>query len=146
MRPLLSTCGGGLIAFTLLAAPVPKAVKRKTDEERLEGRWEVVTLDGGGGPQAPTDSYSTFHFTYKAGVLNTGRERDPGWVNVKVTLDPTASPKVMTLETSPGRFIKNIYEIDGDTLTWCEWQKEAPPDDFTGGNGKSCFVLKRAKE
>jgi uncharacterized protein (TIGR03067 family) len=146
MQRFFTTGVGGLIAFSLLAAPVPKGVKKKTDEELLEGRWEIVTLDEGDGPKVPADSYRTFHFTYRAGVLNTGRERNAGWVNVKVTLDPTMSPRVMTLETSPGRFIKNIYEIDGDTLKWCEWQRPDPPTGFTGSNGQNCFVLKRATD
>ena len=147
MRRFLAASFGGLIAFALLAAPIPKALKKKSDEELLEGRWEIVTLDtSGAGPQAQNGDFGTFHFIYKAGVLSTGTKTSPGWKDVKMTLDPTANPKVMTLETSPGRFIKNIYEIDGDTLKWCEWQKESPPDNFTGGNGKNSFLLKRATE
>lgn len=147
MRRFLVASLGGLVTFALFAAPIPKALKNKSDEERLGGRWELVTLDTtGNGPDTVSADFSTFHFTYTSGILNTGTKTSPGWKGVKVMLDPTANPKVMTLETSPGRFIKNIYEIDGDMLKWCEWQKDSPPDNFTGGNGKNSFVLKRATE
>jgi len=39
---------------------------------------------------------------------------------------------------------KNIFEVDGDTLKWCECNKTTPPDNFVGGSGKNSFVFKRA--
>lgn len=134
-----------LFAPLVLAAPVPRALQKKSDEELLTGDWQVVTYDTGGGQKAPEGDFATFQFKYADGTLNTGTATSPGWVKVKVKLDPQADPKVMMLETAPGQFIKNIYKIDGDNLYWCEWQKAIAPADFDGGGGKASFVLKRVK-
>jgi uncharacterized protein (TIGR03067 family) len=134
-----------LIALTTFAtaAPVPKALQKVPDENLLTGEWQIVTCDTGNGQQAPAGDFANFRFKYADGVLNTGTPSSPGWVKVKLTLDPTANPRVMLLETSPERVIKNVYRIDGDTLYWCEWQKADAPDSFDGGGGRNSFVLKR---
>jgi uncharacterized protein (TIGR03067 family) len=136
-----------LLAVGLNAAPVPKKLISWNEEALLEGRWEIDTVDTtGNGPDTISEDFAKFTFQFKDGTLTTGTEKNPGWTNVKSKLDAKANPKQIILEISPGYFVKNIYEIEGDTLKWCEWQKEDAPDNFTGGSGKNSFVLKRVRE
>jgi uncharacterized protein (TIGR03067 family) len=149
MQRLFAALLLNLIAFTLLAAPIPKGEKKKSDEQLLEGKWEVVSMDSGTGQQKPNSNWESLTLSYKSGVLNTGTNTRPGWEDAKVKLDSTSNPKVMEVERGQGRVVKYIYEIDGDTLKWCEWNKsDTPPDNFTGGgrHGKNSVLFKRAKE
>jgi uncharacterized protein (TIGR03067 family) len=126
----------------LSAAPIPKQIRKKSDPlEALQGRWEIVTLDTTGTPAVQTGDFGTFYAVVEGNTFSTGTKGGPGFDKVKFTLDTEAIPMVMTF-TDLGN--KNLFEVDGDTLKWCESQKTTPPDNFVGGNGKNSFVFKRA--
>jgi uncharacterized protein (TIGR03067 family) len=129
-------------ASLAVAAPVPKALKaKKTDAELLEGRWEYVTLDSGGGPRANTGAGLICNGTYYPGG---DARKDNG---LPIRLDQTKMPKQFDLEMSPGSILPGIYQIDGDTFTWCHNQpNQTRPTDFKGGNGCHSIVMKRVKE
>lgn len=134
-----------MLAPPLVAAPVPKAVAKKTDAELLEGRWECVTLDGGSGPDGGKGS-TDYWFTVRDGKLYTGVGESKGYDAVTFKLDPDQSPKRIDI-TSGGVVLPCIYKLEDDTLTWCHPQDKQPrPTEFKGGNGCYCFVFKRAKE
>ncbi len=142
-RLLISTVLLGVIAFAAVtAAPIPKQLRKNNDPlQALQGRWEIVTLDTSGAPSAQTGDFGTFYAIVKGNTFSTGTKAGPGFDKVKFTLDTEASPMVMTF-TGLGN--KNLFEVDGDTLRWCESQRKKPPDNFIGGNGKNSFVFKRA--
>ena len=136
-----------LVAAAAVAAPVPKAAKKKSDAEQLEGRWEIVTLDTGGGSQVPTGDTATFYMVIKDGKLSTGTRGGPGYQNREIKLDPAQSPKWLDISDTQGLYHLSIYELDGDTLKWCETNsRDARPTEFKGGNANNYFVWKRAKE
>ena len=127
---------------TSTAAPIPKQLRKNNDPlKALQGRWEIVTLDTSGTPSAQTGDFGTFYAVVEGNTFSTGTKGGPGFDKVKFTLDTEASPMVMTF-TDIGN--KNIFEVEGDTLKWCESNKTTPPDSFVGGNGKNSFVFKRA--
>lgn len=125
-----------------MAAPVPKVVKKADDATLLEGRWESVTIDTGGGTRADT----TWWLDVKDGKLSTGCGKTTGYVGRTVKLDPTATPKQIDIDDLSGNFILTVYQLEGDTLTWSESSSNTrrPPALETTG-GFNVFVFKRAK-
>lgn len=109
MRPLLAVV---LLAGLTTAAPVPKAVKKKDDQESLVGRWK------------PSDGTKQWYEFKDDGTLKTWNEpNEAKAVPYNWSIDPTASPKRMTLY-SPGTTRPEwevVYELDGDDLrmTYC---------------------------
>ena len=124
------------------AAPIPKQLRKNNDPlQALQGRWEIVTLDTTGTPAVQTGDFGTFYAVVEGSTFRTGTKGGPGFDKVKFTLDTEASPMVMTF-TELGN--KNLFDVEGDTLKWCESQRSTPPDSFVGGGGKNSFVFKRA--
>jgi uncharacterized protein (TIGR03067 family) len=129
-----------LLALPAVAAPVPKALKKKADAELLVGRWEGVTLDTGGGPGPAT----TWYIEFRDGKLSTGDAGGKGYVERAYKIDPDASPKQLDIDAGNGQFILNIYELDGDTLKWCESASTTKrPAEMKAGDGFNLFVFKR---
>lgn len=132
-----------VLPAVLAAAPVPKAVKKVDDAKALEGRWESVTVDTGGGPRADT----TWWLEVKDGKLSTGSGGSTGYVGRATKLDPDASPKHLDIDDLSGQFILSIYKLDDDTLTWCESSSTTKrATDFQTAGGFCLFVFKRAKD
>lgn len=127
-----------------VAAPVPKAVKKQDDVALLEGRWESVTLDHGNGHQPDT----SFWLEIKDGKLSTGIGTTKGFVERPFALDPTRSPKHIDITDTSGRVLPWVYEIDGDTLTWCYTADQSVRATELKGGGKdrnTCTVWKRVR-
>jgi uncharacterized protein (TIGR03067 family) len=125
------------------AAPVPKVAKKADDLTLLEGRWEGVTCDSGSGPYACPD----YWFEVKDGKLSTGIKASPGYVTRTLRLDPNATPKHIDVDDTLGGFHLGIYELDGDTIRWCESSSTTKrPTEFKAANGFNLIVYKRAKE
>lgn len=127
-----------------VAAPVPKALKaKKTDAEMLEGRWECVSMDDGRGPQPRPGTDAILN-----GVFYPGGNTEKLSAGLRILLDSTKSPKHFDLDMSAGQTLPGIYQLDGDTFTWCHNQPgKSRPTEFKGGDGPTfSFVFKRAKE
>lgn len=106
MRPLVALL---LLVGLATAAPVPKVVKKKTDDaELLLGYWKPVG-----------DRSEGFEFAAD-GVMKAygSRDRQGGGVPYKWSIDPTASPKRMTWggSTDGKPQWECVYELDGDKL------------------------------
>jgi uncharacterized protein (TIGR03067 family) len=111
-----------LVALNLpLAAEETKEDKAKTDQENLQGHWEI-TSDGYYGSQRETNGTrrlmiegETFTFEEDGRVLSRGTFK----------LKPSQSPKAIDIEITEGRVASRgskylgIYKLDGDTLAWC---------------------------
>ncbi len=129
-------------ALSAIAAPVPKAVKKADDAALLEGRWESVSIDTGGGSRAD----ATWWFDVKDGKLSTGCGQSNGYTARAFKLDLTASPKQLDLDDLSGKFILTVYQLDGDTLTWCESSSTTKrATDLQTAGGFNLFVFHRAK-
>ena len=131
------------LALSAVAAPVPKALKKPSDAELLEGWWEYVTMDDGRGPTECRDKdLIRDGVLYHSGTL---RNKEAGHT---IRLDPTQTPKRLDVEVPLERVLLGIYQIDGDTLTYCFAQPGySRPTEFKGSGGTVyCGVLKRAKD
>lgn len=140
MRTAVLVCFA--LTLTVVAAPVPKAVKKANDATLLDGRWESVSLDTGGGIRADT----TWWLEIKDGKLSTGCGGSKGYDGRTFRLDPDASPKHIDIDDLSGKFILTIYQLDGDTLTWCESSSTTRrPTEVKAGDSFNVFVFQRAK-
>ncbi len=108
MRLLLALA---LFAGMTTAAPVPKAVKKKTDDATdLVGTWRAV-------PGARDES---FQFTADGKMAAwSGKGGHGGSFPYTWTIDPTTAPKTMNwgdASTPPRPQFECVYELNGDTL------------------------------
>jgi uncharacterized protein (TIGR03067 family) len=135
----------------VLVAAVGRADDPKDELAKLEGKWEVMGIVGGGkelpkdkGPQA---------LTIKAGTL-TGFGPE-----VKLSTDATKKPKWLNMTfTREGVdvTVNAIYDLDGDTLKIClplapakgsgkAFENKRPESFDTKDKTEMMMQLKRAK-
>ena len=95
-----------LLAASLVAAPVPKALKRPRDEDRIVGIWVRNPGETAGFAIYDDGSCDT-------GVGTTKKDRPPG----RYKLDTTQSPKHIDWSPDGGQtWFLGVYELDGDSL------------------------------
>ncbi len=99
------------VTFPVVAAPVPKAVKKKADAQLILGKWQGGLAGGG------RSASHVFRFgdDGKCGITNTpGNSRESG---AEYELHPDKSPRQMTWWNGPERTEwRCVYDLDGDTL------------------------------
>lgn len=109
MRPLLVAL---LLAGSAVAAPVPKAVKKRDDKSQLLGTWKTTSEQGKTGKDIWTHTYlfeDTGHLQQWYGPADSS--------NWDWTIDPAQTPKKMTwVNKKYGRAFDCTYELDRDTL------------------------------
>ena len=133
-----------LVATTLFAA----GEKPKSDHERLQGSWVVVSAEEA-GQQRPGDVGLQAIFT--PDILTFQKDKqDP--MGMKYSLDSTRKPKAIdtTHEINPGKPIiqLGVYSLNGDTLKLCleSAGKPRPAKLETKTKDTSIlFILKRGK-
>lgn len=128
-----------IVAVPVVAAPVPKAVKKKVDSQTILGKWEgglAGTAKGGG---------YVFRFADdgKCGITNIGPNgRENG---AEYQLHPDKSPRQMTWWNGAERTEwRCVYELDGDTLkvVFVHQGTDIPPDAAPRA-GVTVYELKR---
>ncbi len=136
MRPLVSLL---LLVTVTAAAPVPKAVKKKTDDATdLVGTWRAVN-------GARDES---FQFTADGKMSAwSGKGGGGGSFPYTWTIDPTADPKTMNWGNAgtPSRpQFECVYELDGDTLRIAySTVGKRPANPTAAGNGNFICDLVR---
>ncbi len=98
----------------LLVATVGRADDPKDELSKLEGKWEVVSIVGGGkdlpkdkGPQALTINAGTLTGFGPEVKLSTDATKKPKWLNMTFSREGTDVT------------VNAIYDLDGDTLKIC---------------------------
>lgn len=142
MRPLVVMTV--LLGGPLIAAPVPKAIKVKTDDEAIVGVWKVVAVEGLDRRLLSTDEIAqTRFYFFEDGlfVFNTPTSWSHGG---KFKLDPKARVKGFTLTRGDVTF-GGLYKLDGDSLTLCWNLKtlQTPSELKADGEGVVVWTLKR---
>jgi uncharacterized protein (TIGR03067 family) len=131
-------------AAVAVAAPVPKAVKKQDDAKRLEGQWVSVTSDGGSGHRPDTSFWLIVDADKMWMGTGTPSRATPEY---GFTLDPSQSPKHLNLTSTALGRQEWIYEIDGDTLTWCHPSTgDERPTGMKSDKPYYCTVWNRVKE
>ncbi len=131
----------------------PPAAKRESDQERLQGDWEVVKTEVF-GKDAPEGEVTKGVWTFRGEKLLTKSLQD-SVIQSEVKLDEKAKPK--TLDVTPidgpegekGKTFKGIYELTGDDLRLCMAGPGLDrPTEFKTKEGAHIllFTLKRVKK
>jgi uncharacterized protein (TIGR03067 family) len=115
----------------------------KTDLDKLQGTWVLVSMETEGHDVAAEDFkdwtavYEQNHLTLRAG----DRVRRRGFI----TLDPVRRPKAINTWDQDGPYedqtVPGIYELEGDTLRLCFARPgQERPKEFTTKSGTAFLV------
>jgi len=132
-----------LLAVLMTAFLLGSGDPAKTDLDKLQGTWVLVSMETEGHDVAAEDFkdwtavYEQNHLTLKAG----DRVRRRGIV----TLDPGRKPKAMNTWDQDGPYddqtVPGIYELNGDTLKVCFARPgQERPKEFTTKSGTAFLV------
>lgn len=143
MRASLSVLLAIAVSTVALAAPVPKAVKKKPDAEVLAGEWETIVSESNGQFRAPSGVYRwNFDTDLTLRSHPTGQsERAVKWT---VKIAPGQSPKEIDL-TDGKMTYKGIYEFDGGDLR-IAYATGDRPANFDPKSGVYYNVLRRVEK
>ena len=124
-------------AGSLVAAPVPKDFRKAADKESLVGAWKS------------SDGTKQWYEFKGDGTMKTWNElREEQAVPYLWTIDPTATPKRMTLTRAVGSGTYDcLYDLTGDGLKLAFiLDKTRPlPDKLAAAPGLSFYDLAREK-
>jgi RNA polymerase sigma factor (sigma-70 family) len=120
--------------------------------ERLQGKWEVVSLTADG--KDITKEADDWAVVIDGDRFKVGKEAEAGKQEEHtIRLDPAATPPAADLELAQRpkepALTRAIYEFDGDNLKLCigEGGKPRPTRfDASAGSGQRMIVLKRPKK
>lgn len=123
----------------------------KTDLERMQGEWTMVSGSAGGQPMPETMRRQMKRDC--TGAETTTTMGGQIYFTAKIALDATKKPKTidydMTAGFTKGKRQLGIYELEGDTFKACFSSPGAErPTDFTSkpGDGRTLSVWQRVKQ
>jgi uncharacterized protein (TIGR03067 family) len=142
---LLALVAAGLLAGSVMGAPVPKA-KQAADEEAIRGTWEVVGIEVGGNQKIDPPFDGERWVFGKGGKLTT---TVGGKVQTEqtYTLDPAAKPKALDMTGDLSGVSQCLYELDGGKLRVCfQWSvkdggKPVRPDQVKADGQKRIMIV-----
>jgi uncharacterized protein (TIGR03067 family) len=141
-----------VVVASLVAVNVSNGQAGKSDQDMLQGNWQVVSVKNPGGGDPPPEVVKTMMGQIKGDVFRLTAMDKPmavfkyklGTANKMKTID-------LTHEEGPGKGSTEmgIYKIEGDTLTMC-WNLAAGkerPAAFAVKDGAtySLVVFKKTK-
>jgi uncharacterized protein (TIGR03067 family) len=133
-----------LSSLAFAAAPFPRT-DRRTDMEKLQGKWVTVSLIA---DEIPIDVHNrSFDCVFKGDhfwFLNVG-EDSSHWI---VTIGKTKNQKTMDLHGVKVADVFGIYRLEGETLTICHTFLKGTmgrPTEFAARQNVNVIVLKRKK-
>ena len=134
-RPLVLAVG------LLLAADAPKS-----DQEKLQGTWTVVTVEVNGKERSPERTERLKVVFKDRKIIFKGQTADE---EMTFKIDPSQKVKQMDL-THPDKKVGTllgIYAFQGDTLKICYGRKKDDrPEDFGTREGDACVLIVLKKE
>ena len=104
------------------ADPAPSARPELTDEERLQGVWNVLWLEQDGAAVPVTEKTGKHLVFVKDDQVMTHFLRvqeGHGYVTVTVRLNTTTTPKTIEVLHGGGRLWEGIYVLEEDTMKVC---------------------------
>ncbi len=121
--------------------------KDKTEGDKLRGRWQCSSLEGGRGKSEGKGSEADqfkLSFDGDGYVFEGAFGLMGGDAKGKFKLGPEKSPKHLDLESDKGPMI-GIYKLEGDTLTISlnKIGLDDRPTDFTPGESRFIWVFTR---
>ncbi len=113
-----------LLISPLLAAPIPKAIKGKAnDQDLLQGLWQEVRTSHNGEPLRNTkpDDYMRI----EENTISTWAGANKGFEKQPFTIDSTTAPKRLSVKQKDGSDYNFCFEFDENgVLRWAEMATE----------------------
>jgi uncharacterized protein (TIGR03067 family) len=133
----------------LLAADAHQQGEAAKDKEKLQGTWQVVSLEAE-GEKGPAEVAKALKYIFTGDKLAIQPAEPGSSSEFTYQVDPTRKPKVidMKVENGPdkGNTDFGIYLLDGDNLKICFGGKERPTAfESKPKSGTALVVLKREK-
>jgi uncharacterized protein (TIGR03067 family) len=139
-----------VVAAGLLVAADDAKTQAPADQGKLQGTWEVVSMERGGmkreGPPEAQLVFEGDKFTMKMGersirgTFKLDPAKAPGQIDMTVTEGP---------EQFQGKTSQGLYALEGDTLKWCSAEPgtDDRPKEFKTAEGTThmLIVLKKKK-
>ena len=134
---------GGFTVRVLCQGTLEQQANDTTEQigdHELIGKWEVISIDGGGGP----DAIQGFHLDVTDATItivsSSGAERSMGQIR---RIDPATTPKQIDLRNG-SEICLGIYELHGDSLKLIVRDPGSErPREFKGARDGMLFTLKR---
>ncbi len=124
---------------------------KTTDQEKIQGTWAFVSGESDGKPVPANKIKDSRVVIGKDSIYVEDGKNKKTW-DVSYRLDPSKSPKTITMQMKEGDFkdkpSEGIYLLEGDSLKLCyPLPGGARPTGFTTKEGSktNCFTLKRSK-
>jgi len=126
---------------------VSQGADAKTDNEKLQGTWKLVSLEAD-GEQGPAEIVAKMKLAFKNDTL-TFTPGEPDFTNYTFKVDPTTMPPSFDMThadgTNKGKTKKGIYSLKGDNLTICFGKADQRPKELNSKSGQAMYVLVRVK-
>ncbi len=137
-----------VLAVGLLLAADAKEDTAKKELKKLEGTWQVVSMEMDGQKQSEDDA-KQYKIIIK-GNKYTLKMQDNAINQGTFTIDATKKPKTIDIKPTDGdnagQTMLGIYEQDGDTQKTCYAQPgQKRPTKFSSEGGNTLIVSKRQK-
>ncbi len=139
-------------ALAMASTPVPDA--GKTDKDKLQGNWKVVSAIDNGKP-VPEGDTKNLKLVIEGDRWTWFGPGQRDTLTGTQKLDPAKMPRTIDIEVTEGAGkglrLLGIYELDGDNYKVCfSLPKTDPqrPKDFSAkaGTDRLLFVFRRVKE
>jgi uncharacterized protein (TIGR03067 family) len=136
------------VGLFLGASAAPQDAAKK-DQERLQGVWQVVSLERDRMP-APQEEIKALKLMVKGDKIShpgPGGKTEEGNFKLDPSQKPTAIDIMPLTGKNSGKTLPGIYSIEGDMLKICvaKGHHVARPTGFKGGDGVVFLVLKRKR-
>ena len=138
-----------LVAAGFLApADAPTRGGPETDRERLQGTWQVVSLESE-GEKGPEEVARALKYRFRGERLTIDPAEPGANQEFRYRLDPGKDPKAIDLTVTKGRdagkTLRGIYLLGRDSLKIClgDWGRPRAFATETRG-GQALIILKRA--
>jgi uncharacterized protein (TIGR03067 family) len=140
-----------VLALGLLVGAGKAKAEDKTDKDKIQGSWSLVTLEENGESQkVAEDSDKYIKLKIDADKFQVTLSKGEHEAIFKV--DSSKKPKTIDLTLKggdeDGKEMKGFYELDGDTLKICIGSPEHPdrPAEFKSKDEIKVFTFKRVKK
>lgn len=136
---------GAVIVALLLGAVTQRTAADEKSQKALEGTYKVEKAVRG-GQEMPAEKRQEVAFEFKGNqIIITEPNRSE---EAQYTIDSSKTPSTITIKPkNKDDSVKGIYKLEGDTLTLCVSDEEAPTKfESPEGSKNMLLVLKRAKK